>query len=209
MTNTIHYTHICLCVSVWLHKDTSATKADFCYVVARTTSPKQIAAISLIILPFFLSQIIIMWHVGYFQSHCTFSPAVPSPHIDLISPSWQTEPSKPIWACSASAKVGGCGGVMALLRQKKKNQTHCSISLPLAPSFCLLKFWCWMVTHCEIASCLGGLCGARSGSYIWPSLDSDFQAMYTFGREYVEHGMDALHLLQRIHFEHDWIDVWL
>lgn len=66
----------------------------------------------------------------------------------------------------------GWWGVMALLRQK--NQTHCSISLLLAPSFCLLKFWCWMVTHCEIASCLGGLCGARSGSYIWPSLDSDF-----------------------------------
>lgn len=65
--------------------------------------------------------------------------------------------------------VGGCYGVIAT-----KNQTHCSIFLPLAPSFCLLKFWCWMVTHCEIASCLGGLCGARSGSYIWSSLDSEF-----------------------------------
>lgn len=175
MTNTIHYAHICLCVSVSLHKDTSATKADFWYLLARTTSPKSPnGAISVIILFFFPMP-------NYYVAHGLFLIPLPILFCHSSSSFWPdlslltNRALKAYLSLFSFCLGGGVGvavGVMALLRQK--NQTHCSISLLLAPSFCLLKFWCWMVTHCEIASCLGGLCGARSGSYIWPSLDSDF-----------------------------------
>lgn len=143
MTSTSHYTHICLCVSVWLHKDSSANKADFCYLLASTTKPKKKCCHFSYYFAFFPPCQIIMWHTSYVQSHARLSSTILSSHFDLISPSWQIEPSKPIWACSASAKVGGWGGVkggvVALLRQKNSDALfYFSPSRPLVLPFEIL-----------------------------------------------------------------------
>lgn len=150
---------------------------------------------------------IIIWLMGYFQSHCRFSTVILPPHFDLISPCWQTEPSKPIWACSASAEVGvGVGvGVMALLRQKKSDALfYFSPTRPL-----VLPFEILMLDGNPLWNCV------MLGWVVWSQKWQLYLAItgfwflgyvYVYKKRCSAYEMDALLLLQRIH--HDGISEW-